>query len=294
MRARRAFARGRRAQLQRARSPFSIGRTQATDRKRGDRNSDLRSRRRGGDVRVTWRTDDNARCHAFSSAGHNRDGVTENVRDDSSQIAFQYLRASRTSGPAHDAGVIDEKVTSRAGCDETVEECVDRCGVGQVQASTSRRVRSLRARYAFSSTVRAGTITVAPASESTRVVSRPMPAYPPVTIAVMRLSLRLPSTSRAVDFALNPERSGSVEPVALSLMQSFYQDQLTTSDMAFRRGAHRVLPESRRKKFRWSGAAHVDPSAIRRASASPMCRCSCACMDRKTCRTESSPPCVVS
>jgi hypothetical protein len=55
---------------------------------------------------------------------------------------------------------------------------------------------------------RTGTITVAPAAASVLVVSKPVPEYPPVTIATFPL-MSIPSiTSADVERALNPDPSG--------------------------------------------------------------------------------------
>src|SRR5258705_2046182 len=66
----------------------------------------------------------------------------------------------------------------------------------------------LRAWRALSG-VRAGTITVAPAPARARVVSRPMPEYPPVTMATLPLRSMPRSVSRAVVVGPKPEWIGA-------------------------------------------------------------------------------------
>ncbi|MNL71411.1 hypothetical protein D3C87_1965560 [compost metagenome] len=61
--------------------------------------------------------------------------------------------------------------------------------------------------FAFSISL-ATTITVAPAAASTFVVSRPMPALPPVTMTTFPVRLMSFMTSAAVVVALKPEPSG--------------------------------------------------------------------------------------
>jgi hypothetical protein len=65
----------------------------------------------------------------------------------------------------------------------------------------------LRAWRALSG-VRAGTTTVAPASVRARVVSRPIPAYPPVTTTTLPRRSMPASTSRAVVVGPKPECIG--------------------------------------------------------------------------------------
>jgi hypothetical protein len=61
--------------------------------------------------------------------------------------------------------------------------------------------------FAFSRSL-AGTITVAPAAASTFVVSKPIPAFPPVTMAIFPVRLMPLITSDAVDLTLNPDPTG--------------------------------------------------------------------------------------
>ncbi len=72
----------------------------------------------------------------------------------------------------------------------------------------STRDMLLRACRALSG-VRAGTITAAPASASARVVSNPMPAYQPVTIATLPVRSTPFRTCRAVVVGPKPEWIGA-------------------------------------------------------------------------------------
>src|SRR5439155_652005 len=77
-------------------------------------------------------------------------------------------------------------------------------GSNRSSASTSTRAMPPSAARALSS-VRAPTITVVPAPDSARVVSRPIPACPPVTMAMTPLRSRCPTASRAVVSSPKPE-----------------------------------------------------------------------------------------
>ena len=79
---------------------------------------------------------------------------------------------------------------------------------GSVSSIASTVARVPTAALAFP-TSRAGTITRAPAEESARVVSRPIPADPPVTMAVLPRRSWPRMTSAAVEDALKSDLMGA-------------------------------------------------------------------------------------
>ena len=113
-------------------------------------------------------------------------------------------RRSRASGVAMIPALFTSMWSGRPDSRNRAANASIEAGSKRSSASTSTRAIPASAARALSS-VRAPTITVVPAPDSARVVSRPIPACPPVTMAMTPLRSRCPTASRAVVSSPKPE-----------------------------------------------------------------------------------------
>jgi hypothetical protein len=108
-------------------------------------------------------------------------------------------RASRISGVAMIPALFRRMWSGRPEPTNRAANASIEAGSARSRLSSSIRSNPAREPRAFS-TVRAGTMTIAPADARARVVSNPTPTYPPVTTATTPSSRLRPITSRAVVF----------------------------------------------------------------------------------------------
>jgi len=129
--------------------------------------------------------------------------VIENVLNDLLQIEIHTLVHRVTTDFSHNPCTVNT-----IGFKKFVCKSIYRIRINEVHFFISIRGIVEKASWACS-TILAGTITIAPASASSRVISSPNPKYPPVTMAIFPLEFFPPRASLTVVLGPKPEIRGA-------------------------------------------------------------------------------------